>query len=408
MNMKRLTIQLLIAGLAFAAGAVLVGHQQAGRHARELELKRAAWDAEKAELEAQLEGARANAARAAAEAPRLEPVRLRATAASPSPQELLKKLAALKVAPGPGQGRALRQALVLFEQLRQAGPFALPALREFLASGQDVAYGTAGGKGARDVKSLAEALAPLSLRFGLFDVVREIGGADAEAILAESLAGSGRGLEVAYLSQLLREMAPGKYGDAALAAARALLARTDLGKADRDYLFGVLGQLNDVTYAPTAQAQLVQPDGKVDRGALRYLQQALGEKSVGLAAQLYKDPRITEADSREPLARVGLAYVGVSQEAAELWHSAVLDATLRPDDRRQLVEDLNTDGLNNKKNPTPEDLQIIAKRYELTQAYLQQDYTQNDPVLRKAFLEADKDLRNMLQKASAGAAPPAK
>jgi hypothetical protein len=124
---------------------------------------------------------------------------------------------------------------------------------------------------------------------------------------------------------------------------------------------------------------------------------------VGLAAQLYKDPRITEADSREPLARVGLAYVGVSQEAAELWHSAMLDTTLKPDHRRELVEDLNTDGLSNKKNPTPQDLQIIAKRYELTQAYLQQDYTQNDPVLRKAFLEADKDLRNMLQRAAAPA-----
>jgi len=407
MDMKRLTIQLLVAGLAFAAGAVLVGHQQAGRHARELELQRAAWDAEKAELEARVEEARAGSARVAPEAPRVEPVPLPASAASPSPQELLKKLAALKVAPGPGQGRALRQALALFEQLRQAGPSALPALREFLVSGQDVAYEAAGGKGGRDVRSLAEALAPLSLRFGLFDVVRQIGGADAEAILAESLAGAGRGLEVAYLTQLLEEIAPGKYGDAALAAARALLARTDLGKADRDYLFGVLGRWNDVAYAATAQAQLVQPDGKVDRSALRYLQQALGEKSVGLAAQLYKDPRITEADSREPLARVALAYVGVSSEAEELFHAAVLDATLKPDHRRELVEDLNTDGLSNKKNPTPADLQIIAQRYALTQAYLQQDYAQNDPVLRKAFLEADKDLRNMLQKAAAGAAAPA-
>ena len=332
--MKRLTIQLVIVGLAFAAGAVLVSQRQAARYAHTIELQRAAWDAEKAELEAQLEGARANAARAAAEAPRVEPVRLPATAASPTPQELLKKLAALKVAPGPGQGRALRQAVALFEQLRQAGPAALPALREFLASGQDVAYEAAGGKGGRSVGALGEALAPVSLRFGLFDVVRQIGGADAEAILAESLAASGRGLEVAYLTQLLEEMAPGKYGDVALATARALLARTDLSKADRDYLYGVLGRLNDVAYAATAQAQLVGADGKVDRSALSYLQQALGEKSVGLAAQLYKDPRITEADSRESLARVGLAYVGVSQEAGELWHSAMLDTTLKPDHRK--------------------------------------------------------------------------
>jgi len=403
--MKRFVAIALITVTAFAAGAFLVNRQQAARLERERATRQAAWDAEKADLEAQLEGARANAARAAADAPRVERGRLPPTAASPSPQELIKKLAALRMAPGPGQGRALRQALALFEALRQAGPAALPALREFLASGQDVVYEAAGGKGGRDVKSLTEALAPVSLRFGLFDVVRQIGGADAEAILAESLAASGRGLEVAYLTQLLGEMAPGKYGDAAVAAARGLLARTDLSKADRDYLFGVLGQLNDVAYAATAQAQLVQADGKVDRSALNYLKQALGEKSVGLAGQLYKDPRITEADSRESLARVGLAYVGVSQEAAELWHSAMLDTTLKPDHRRELVEDLNTDGLSNKKNPTPQDLQIIARRYELTQAYLQQDYTQTDPVLRRAFLEADKDLRNMLQRAAAPAPP---
>ena len=48
--MKRLTIQLVIVGLAFAAGAVLVSQRQAARYAHTIELQRAAWDAEKAEL----------------------------------------------------------------------------------------------------------------------------------------------------------------------------------------------------------------------------------------------------------------------------------------------------------------------------------------------------------------------
>ena len=56
--------------------------------------------------------------------------------------------------------------------------------------------------------------------------------------------------------------------------------------------------------------------------------------------------------------------------------------------------------MNNKKAPTPEDLQLVQKRYELTQAYLQQDYVQQDKVLIKAFNEADKDLRNALQRAA--------
>ena len=94
--MKRFTIYLLVAGLAFAAGAILVSHQQAGRHARELELQRAAWDAEKAELEARAEEARARSARVAGEAPRVERVPLPANSAGPSPQELLKKLGGKK------------------------------------------------------------------------------------------------------------------------------------------------------------------------------------------------------------------------------------------------------------------------------------------------------------------------
>jgi hypothetical protein len=315
----------------------------------------------------------------------------------------LNQLAALKITPG--QGRAMRPVLVLLEQLAQTGPRALPAIGRFLASGRDSAYGQSGGKGTRDMKSLADALVPLSLRFALFDVARQIGGEDAEKLLLETLVCTGRGIELAYLTQVLEEMAPGKYKETSLAAARNLLAGGAVSdSAERDYLYGVLQRFGDTSYAITAQAQLVQPDGKVDRSALRYLQQTLGDKSVALAAQTYRDTRVTEADSKEPLARVALAYVGANDQALELYHAAVLDPALKPDQRRELVEDLNTDGLSNKKTPTPEDLKIIANRYAITQAYLQQDYVQNDNVLNKAFHEADKDLRNFLQKAATAAA----
>jgi hypothetical protein len=99
--------------------------------------------------------------------------------------------------------------------------------------------------------------------------------------------------------------------------------------------------------------------------------------------------------------------VGANAQAAQLWHTAIVDPALQPDQKRELVEDLNQDGLSNKKTPTPEDLGIIANRYALTQAYLQQDYVQNDKVLNAAFREADKDLRNLLQRAAAAANPSA-
>jgi hypothetical protein len=142
----------------------------------------------------------------------------------------------------------------------------------------------------------------------------------------------------------------------------------------------------------------VQADGKVDASALRYLQQTLGEKSLAIAAQTYQDGRVVDPDSKEALGRVALAYVGANEQAIQLYHSAINDPSLSPDQRRNLIEDLNQDGLSNRRNPTADDLKIIANRYELTQAYLQQPYVQNDPVATAAFQEALKDLTQMLQR----------
>jgi len=109
---------------------------------------------------------------------------------------------------------------------------------------------------------------------------------------------------------------------------------------------------------------------------------------------------VADPDSKEALGRVALNFVGANDQALDLYHKAALDPQLKPDQRRQLVEDLNQDGLSNARNPTPEDLKIIANRYALTQTYLQQDYVKNDKVLNAAFLEANKDLANMLQRAA--------
>jgi len=278
------------------------------------------------------------------------------------------------------------------------------SVRQFLASGKDVTYTAPGGKRLRDVKCLMNALVPLSLRTALFDVIAQSGGKDAQTILAENLDLARRGIEVAYLSELLEQMAPGNYRNATVSAATHLLANGDA--ADRSILFEVMKSLGDTSYVVTAQRQIIQPDGQVDREALRYLQQAMGPQSLALAARIYQDPRLVEPGSKEPLARVALSYVGANPQAVELFHTAVLDPSLLPDQKRNLVEDLNEDGISNRRAPTPEDLQIIAKRYELIQAYLQQEYVQNDNLLSAAFREADKDLRKMLERAAAANSPP--
>jgi len=401
--MKRLIPFLLVAVLGFAAGALTIARQLAARHTRELEAQRAVWGAEKTGLETDLASARA---RRASPSPGVVSVAPATSAeAKPAPEELLRRLAAMKIGPGPERTRAVRQILVMLDQLSQAGPEALPAIRQFLDSNADLEFDRlAEARVPRDIRALTDAVLPFSLRLALFDVIRQIGGDEAERLLAETLTRTGRGLEIACLTQLLEEMAPRKYRDNALAAAQALLNGGGTDRLQRDYLFSVLRRFNDVSFVGTAQAQLVQADGRLDRGALRYLQQSLGEQSVAIAAQFYNDSRITEADSREPLARVALTYVGTSGPAAQLWHTAINDQSLNPAQRRELILDLDQDGLQNDKTPTPADLPIVANRLALTQTYLQQDYVRNDPVLNRAFLEANKDLQRLLERGTAAAA----
>lgn len=322
----------------------------------------------------------------------------RATAAGESPQFLINRLAGLSVTEG--SPRSARPLLVTLERLSNLGPKALPAIRHVLTHGEDTRYLPSGGRRLRDVKAMTRSLIPATLRIALFDLAAEAGGEEAGTLLSEALDTTRSGIELAYLSELL---GPESHRQATVAAATRLLAGGDA--SDRPLLFELLRELGDHSYAATAQDQLVQPDGTIDRDALRYLQHALGPQSVALAARLYQDGRLSGAGSKEPLARTALTYVGSDPQALPLFHAALMDPTLYPDQKRELVEDLNQDGLVNRKSPTPGDLQVIANRYQLTQSYLQQDYVENDPTLNAAFREADKDLRKMLERAAAGPQP---
>src|SRR5436190_3290893 len=211
--MKRFLWSVVMAAVGFAAGWLCVGHLKDGQHAAD----QTAWHAEKTALQAEqanLEAALANANSSANERPlRAAPTVVSAppetTVRKASAQEILEKLKALRILPGPGQGAAVRRATVLFNELAQLGSEALPAIRQFLALNQDVDYEpNIGGKGLRDIKVLTDSVLPASLRFGLFDVVRQIGGEGAEKLFAELLARNGRGVEVGYLARVLEEMAP--------------------------------------------------------------------------------------------------------------------------------------------------------------------------------------------------------
>ena len=399
-RMKRTFAFVTALAIGIAGASLFVSHRLNSRHAAKLLAQRAAWQEEKAELEAALESAKPprpeHMVPAAARAP------LPVKPLKPAPAELVARLRALRIAPGTGQSRTARLAIHAFEELIAAGPAALPAIREFLARNEDIDFAAAQGKGGRGSVP-DEFVLPPSLRFGFFDVMKQIGGADAEKFLADTLATTGRGAELAWLARALQGMAPNKYRDVALAAARELLARPSLAKPgspldlnDRDHLFSVLEMYGDTGYVSTAQSQLVQPDGAVDRSALKYLQQSLGPRAVTIAAQAYQNPLLlTNAAAKEPLARLALNFVGADSQANELYQQAINDPVLTKNHRKDLIEDLNQDGFSDRKNLSAQDLPLIQNRIALIE---QLAPAATDPVNVAAFKEAYKDLLNMRER----------
>jgi hypothetical protein len=393
--MKTAMMMIVVASVGVAIGALVVSRQFNNRREAELSARQAAWQAEKAELEAALEDARARARNAMA--PITAPPVVSTAPVKLSPAEIIAQLITLKSASA-NNPRAMRKAIYWLEELVAAGPAALPAIREFLARNEEIDF--VAGPAKRGATT--DAVVPLSLRFGLFEVVKQIGGTDAENVLAEVLGTTGRGVEIAWLARALQEIAPNKYRDAALAAARELLGRpaanpqSPLDRDERDQLFAVLAMYGDNSYVNNAQAQLLRATGEIDRGALKYLQQTLGPQSVPIAAQLYDDPRLKGPENKEPLARLALGYVGVDAQANQFYEKTINDLTLTKSHRSNLIEDLNEDGLN-FRNLTARDLPIIENRISLIEQLAPHAA---DVVNAAAFKEAYKDLLNMREKAS--------
>jgi len=62
---------------------------------------------------------------------------------------------------------------------------------------------------------------------------------------------------------------------------------------------------------------------------------------------------------------VALSFVGAEPEAEAYWYAAINDPSLSPQERQDLIEDLNEDGLSDPKHPAPEDLPVILSRIRL-------------------------------------------
>lgn len=386
------TIMAILAAAAISAicAALLVSQRLNASFLVETAAREAAWATERDALQ--------EAAAKPRETILITNTEPRAELASPKKPSAAEILAELKQQAGV-RGADARRVIVLLQNLIDCGPAAAPVIREYLASGEDVEFEPAGKK-PRDIAAIFTAVAPISLRFALFDALRELRTPEAEKLLLETLNTTNRGIEVAYLTRTLETIFPGRYRDAELAAAQNLLLKSgQLDDTDSDYLYGTLRSLDDHSFVAQAQAQVIRPDGKLDKNAFTYLKSALSDQALPLARQLYSDPRITDPGSKEPLARVALAYVGAVADADQFYQQTINDRALPKSARKNLIEDLNEDGLN-FKNLSATDLPLIQKRMELIEKI---SASAMDEVNAAAFKEAYKDLANMREKAAAAA-----
>ena len=98
-------------------------------------------------------------------------------------------------------------------------------------------------------------------------------------------------------------------------------------------------------------------------------------------------------EPQDPLARVALSFVGADPEAEAYWMEAINDPSLPANERKDLIEDLNEDGLSDPHHPGPGDLPLIVGRLQMIEQLA--PYAM-DRVNAEAFMEAYKDLANLL------------
>jgi hypothetical protein len=108
-------------------------------------------------------------------------------------------------------------------------------------------------------------------------------------------------------------------------------------------------------------------------------------------------PPIPPAGGREarqdPLARVALSLVGVDPYAEAYWLEAIHDPSLSDQEREDLMEDLNEEGLSNPRQPAPEDFPLIRIRLTLLEELIPS--VSDNPFMLEHLGEAYNDLRRL-------------
>jgi hypothetical protein len=233
-----------------------------------------------------------------------------------------------------------------------------------------------GGRFRRMQDLQTDWVVPPSLRLGLVGVLKEIDGVESEQALAEMLSTTARGVEVAYLARVLEGIAPGKYRDTAVAAAKELLMNPpsinspdQLDDLSRSYLYGVLEMFGDTSFVSNAEQMLVGADGRLDQDAMNYLSEVLKDQSVSALYAAYENQNLTNQFDKMNLGREIMAYVGQNSQANALFTETLNNTALDDRMKAMTIAQLAGGGFGPFASQSPTDPQVITARKDLlTQA----------------------------------------
>jgi hypothetical protein len=373
--MKNWLPVILALGVGFAAGAYWISGKKNVEILERARVSESNWEAEKARLEQELAAARNKP-------PRIQTVYKELPAAYTNklnPQQILDRLIQLKPNDEESRNQAFRKIIFYMQSLVEAGSFSFAVIRDFLGQNVDVDYSQfdvrptgervsrgAGGFTSRNLVR-TDFLVPPSLRLGLLDVLEQVGGPEAEQILADTLSTTARGVEVAYLARILQDMSPDQYREIALTAARELLINPPpiespnrLDENAKAYLYEVLAMYKDVSFAATAQTLIVTPEGRIDPQALNYVNDVLKELAVPALLAAYNDPRVTNQREKAALLNVALAYTGPNAEANQIFFQMLTNQSIPSGVRAYSVQGLA--GSSQQDRPT--DPSLIKARLD--------------------------------------------
>jgi hypothetical protein len=308
------------------------------------------------------------------------------------PREIIQILKGLRPSSREDRGAVYRLISFHYQSLIELGQASVPAIAEFFDQNIDLEYSSSSREGRddngrgdnNDARDRFRTLFrrnnpsfnfsfPPSLRIGLMQVLREIGGEPAETVLAKVVSSSARGVEVAYSTYLLNQMAGEKYREASVTAARELLlnpapsGNSRLDRDNKDYLYWVLTFYKDPGFLDVAQQLLVGANGQLDPDALNYLRESMQEQAMPAIAAAFADARITNRMEKIPLLGAALDYLGKHPMANQMVTDVLKDQTIPVQIRTLTVQSLGGQERGPFRSETPKTPAELQARLQLLQ-----------------------------------------